>query len=315
MKTKEPVTDSTIFQVASMSKATTAVGIMQLVQSGELALDDDVNNYLNGWKIKENRHNKGKTITLRQLLTHTAGINNGAARQGFPGINRKTAIPSTVDVLEARYKPYFIPVLPRVKSIYPPNTDFHYSGGGYNIIQQVMVETTRQTFPELMDSLIFHPLHMNRTTFDQGIEHTALFPLLASGHRKNGKLLNQKRRLYPEMAAAGLFTTSEDLAKLLIELQLSYLGKSDKLLKQQSTKDMFTKVRMPSGLQWALGWNFHDGPDGQPNAWFHNGSNRGFRSHMMVKPEGGLGFIILTNSNEGKELIGPILQKLFKAYL
>lgn len=312
-KTKAPVTEATVFQVASMSKAVTAVGVMQLVQDGHLDLDADVNARLQTWKIKENRFNRGHAITLRQLLTHTAGMNNGPGRLGFPGIPPSHPLPTPLELLEGRYGAFYTPI-PKVKSIYPPGEDFHYSGAGYTIIQQIVAETTQQPFPALMDSLIFSPLQMSSSTFEQNIETKEYYDQLASGHKKSGKVLKHKRQKYPEMAAAGLFTTSGDLAKLLIELQRSYLGESDSLLSQQTTKEMFTKVRVPSGKQWALGWNFYDGPDGNPIAWFHNGSVRGFRSFMMVQPEGGYGLIILTNSNNGKELIEPIRQKVFKSY-
>lgn len=313
-KMNAPVTNSTVFQVASMSKSVTAVGVMQLVQNGQLVLDDDVNAKLRTWKIKENRHNKGHSITLRELLTHTAGMNNGPGRLGYPGIPPKHQMPTSLELLNGRYGPFYTPI-PKVKSIYTPGEDFHYSGAGYNVIQHLLTEVTGQTFANLMDSLIFLPLQMNNSTFDQEIEDKEFYSQVASGHKKSGKVLKYKRQKYPEQAAAGLFTTSGDLAKLLIELQLSYLGKSNKLLEQQTTRDMFTKVRMASGKQWALGWNFYDGPDGNPIAWFHNGSARGFRSFMMVQPEGGFGLIILTNSNNGKELIGPIRQKVFELYL
>lgn len=312
-KTKAPVTGSTVFQVASMSKSVTAVGVMRLVQDGHLDLDEDVNARLQTWKIKENRFNRGLAITLRQLLSHTAGMNNGPGRLGFPGIPPSHPLPTSLELLQGRYGAFYTPI-PKIKSIYRPGDDFHYSGAGYTVIQHLLAETTQQLFPALMDSLIFRPLQMRSSTFDQQIEGKPFYTQVASGHKKSGNVLKHKRQKYPEMAAAGLFTTSEDLAKFLIELQHSYLGQSNALLKKEATKEMFTKVRVPSGRQWALGWNFYDGPDGNPIAWFHNGSARGFRSYMMVQPDGGYGLIILTNSNNGKELIEPIRKHIFSTY-
>jgi len=124
------VTPETLFQAASISKPVTAMAVLHLVQSGKLDLDTDVNQYLKTWKVPENEFNAKKKVTLRELLTHTAGT----TVHGFPGYAAGAPVPTLVQVLNGE-KPANTPAI-RVDTI--PGTNWRYSGGGYVIIQQLL---------------------------------------------------------------------------------------------------------------------------------------------------------------------------------
>ncbi len=251
---------NTLFQAASISKIITSILVMRLVEEKKLNLNSDINNYLKNWKVRDK---KGKLVkvTLKQLLSHTAGINVS----GFPGYSIKSKIPSIDKLLEGKK---------------PCNTDrifvkyvkgkYRYSGGGYIIIQKAIEDITQKNFERLVYLKIFRKLNMKNSDFKL---------------RKS-----QSFKIYPEKAAAGLWSTPEDLSKLLIEIQLSYNGKSNKILSQNSIKKILNPITKAESNFIGLGF-FTD-----KNNFFHIGHNHKFRCKFFGSIKGGKGIIIMTNS-------------------
>jgi len=192
-----PVTTETLFQAASISKPVTAMAVLKLVQDGILDLDEDVNRYLVSWKVPPVGDSQPR-VTLRQLLSHNAGL----TVHGFRGYPTSRTIPSVVQVLNGEAPANSAPV--RVTII--PGTQWQYSGGGTTIVQLLLTDMVGKPFPEIMRELVLDPLEMRHSSYDQPLspDHERL---ASSAHSQNGRPIAGKWHVYPEMAAAGLWTT------------------------------------------------------------------------------------------------------------
>ena len=280
--TGAPVTARTLFQAASISKSVTAAAVMRLVQHGKLGLDDDVNKELRTWKVPENEFTRTEKVTVRRLLSHTAGL----TVHGFSGYAAGEPLPTLLQMLDGEAPANSGPV--RVEAV--PGTAFSYSGGGYLLLRTLMSDVTHTPFPDLMQRLVLGPIGMTHSTFAQPIP-TRLQPIAASAHQADGTPFPGRFHVYPEMAPDGLWATASDLARFAIEIQNALAGKS-KVLSQAIAHEMLTEQRQG----YALG--FRVGAD-EGRSWFeHDGSNFGFFSEMIVYTDSlGQGLIVLTNGN------------------
>jgi CubicO group peptidase (beta-lactamase class C family) len=291
----DPVTLETMFQAGSISKSITAIAALRLVQMGKLNLDEDVNQKLISWKIPENEFTKQKKVTLRELLSHTAGINV----RSFNGYLSDEAVPTLLQVLEGIKPANSVAI--RVEAI--PGGGFAYSGGGYTIVQQLLMDVEKQQFPDLMQSLIFAPLKMKSSTFIQTLPKN-----FAAGHDANGETKSGKWRIFPEMAAAGMWTTPSDLAQLVIELQKLLAGKSDNFL----TTAMVRQMLSPVSDNYGLGF-FIEGAEN--NRYFnHGGSTLEFNAHLQGYFQNRQGVVIMTNSLKAERLISELLRSIAHEY-
>lgn len=296
---KEPVTPETLFQAASNSKSLTAMAVLRLVEQGRLDLDSDVNNRLISWKVPENEFTKDQKVTVRRLLSHTAGVSN----PGFIGYPVDQPLPTLRQILEGEKPANSQPVRVELK----PGTKFLYSGGGYVILQQLMMDVTGKSFPELMQKMIFSPLGMTNSYFQQPLS-PELASRAAAGYLPDGKEMVGKWFVLPELAPAGLWTTPTDLARLLIEVQQARLGKSNKVLSTKSINQMLT----PEIDNVALGWMV-DGK-GDSARFSFGGSNVGYKSRMVAYMNSGRGVVVMTNGENGAELATEILRSVAAEY-
>lgn len=295
----EPVTIETRFQAASISKPVAAMGALALVEQGKLSLDEDVNAKLKSWKVPENDFTKEQKATLRRLVTHSAGL----TVHGFRGYAADEPVPTLLQALDGQ-KPANSAAI-RVDIL--PNSRWRYSGGGYNVMQQLMIDVAGKPFPELMRELALDKLGMKRSTYEQPLPKSEAAQA-ASGHRSNGEVVKGKWHTYPEMAAAGLWTTPYDLALFAIELQKSKAGKSNKVLSQAMTNQMLTKQIE----NWGLGISL--GGEGQAATFSHGGANEGFRCQLFAYAETGQGAVVMTNSDAGGALANEILRSIAREY-
>jgi CubicO group peptidase (beta-lactamase class C family) len=242
-----PVTPRTLFQAGSVSKPVAAAGALYLVERGKVSLDEDVNRKLKSWKLPENEFTKEQKVTLRRIMSHSVGL----TVHGFPGYAVGQPIPTLPQVLNGEKPANTAPV--RVDSV--PGTRWRYSGGGVLIEQQLMIDLTGEPFPQLMREIVFDKIGMNDSTYEQPLPASRLGSA-ASGTDANGKAIPGKWQVYPEMAAAGLWTTPSDLAKFAIEIALSKLGKSNRVLSQTTTNEML-KPQMARVEEIALGNEQH----------------------------------------------------------
>ncbi|MBX2839849.1 MAG: beta-lactamase family protein, partial [Gammaproteobacteria bacterium] len=227
--TLAPVTPDTLFQAASMSKSVAAVAAMKMAENGMIGLDDDINNFLLSWKVAENEYTTEEKVTLRRLLSHRAGT----TVHGFAGYSQIDEFPSLVDVLNGQSPANS----PAVIVGNTPGSDFSYSGGGFVIAQQALIDIAQQPFEHIVDDTVFQPLAMTNSTFNQFLSEDQI-ARASAGHDTNGQNHFGDYNLYPEMSAAGLWSTPQDLAKFLIELQLALLNQSNRVLTGNTVEEM-----------------------------------------------------------------------------
>ena len=293
------VTDHTLFQAASVSKSLNAVGVLKLVQDKKIDLYADINQYLTSWKFPYDSLSKNKKISVANLLSHTGGLNV----HGFGGYAHGLPVPTVVQVLNGSKPANSDPV----HSIAEPGINSEYSGGGVTISQMIVMDVSKEPYDKFMAENVLKPMGMINSTFTQppvGIKSQ----LLATAYREDGKEIPGKYNIYPEQAAAGLWTNPTDLSTYIIETQLAYQGKSAKVLDQQTTRLRLTPyIDKNTGLGCAI-------LDFNGVKYFnHSGSNEGFRSEYYGSFENGNGLVIMLNSDNGK-IIQEIVNSIAKAY-
>jgi CubicO group peptidase (beta-lactamase class C family) len=294
-----PVTPATLFQAASISKPVAAMAALRLVQEGTLDLDADVNRSLKTWKVPANELTEQKKVTVRGLLSHTAGL----TIHGFPGYAAGAAVPSVVQVLDGEKPANTQPV--RVDIV--PGSRHRYSGGGYTVLQQLLADVTGEAFPELMQRLVLGPIGMSRSTYQQPLP-AARRGEAAQPHDGSGKPIPGGPHTYPEMAAAGLWTTPEDLARFAIELQRALAGDPKRVLSPATAQAMLTP---PLG-SYALGLGI-DG-SGETLRFAHGGSNAGFQCFLVAYANTGRGAVIMTSGQRGGALAQELVRAIAREY-
>jgi CubicO group peptidase (beta-lactamase class C family) len=296
-----PVTENTLFQAASISKSLNAVGVLRLVQEKKLDLNADINKYLLTWKFPYDEKSNNKQITLTNLLSHTSGL----TIHGFPGYAKGDSLPTIPQVLDGR-KPANTEA---VRSSDEPGKRVNYSGGGVTISQMIVMDVTHQPYEIFMQKNVLDPLGMTSSSYRQP-PSAAYEKVLATGYRADGKEIPGKFHIYPEQAAAGLWTNPVDLCKYIIETQLSYKGESSKVL----TPEM-TRLRLSPVLEdAALGVFVNSRVTGSLKYFNHNGGNEGFQCTYVGCRDNGDGVVIMTNSDNGSLIYEEILNSVATVY-
>lgn len=300
IETRDPVTERTLFQAASISKPVAAMAALKFVQDGKIGLDDNINISLESWKIPDNRYTANKKVTLKNILSHTAGL----TVSGFRGYKTSENKPDIIQILNGENPSNSGAIRVDIE----PGTEYRYSGGGYTVMQQALVELMQKPFPKIMRETVLSKLDMDYSTYDQPLPES-LLKFASSGHGRTGDPIEEKIHIYPEMAAAGLWTTPSDLARFAIEIQKSLKGKSNKVLSQETAQQMITPyISEDYGL--GLQITKRDG-----KSYFgHGGSNAGFKCLMIASVDEGVGVVIMTNGDLGNQLYRDILEKIEEVY-
>ena len=293
-----PVNSHTLFQAASISKPVAALAALRLVEQGKLVLDEDVNLKLRSWKVPENDFTKAEKVTLRRLLSHTAGL----TVSGFGGYPADAPVPTLVQVLNGEKPANSAPIQADVL----PGSLWRYSGGGFTVAQQLMMDVSGLPFPELLAELVLKPVGMDDSTYEQPLPASRR-PVAAGGHTSDGKLLPGHSHTYPEMAAAGLWTTPTDLAKFLLEIQRALQGRSA-ILSPSMAREMTTAQKSGYGLGLSLSGS------GAAANFGHGGSNEGFKCQMTAFVESGRGAVVMTNGDRGGFLASEVLRSIAREY-
>ena len=293
-----PVTAKTLFQAGSISKPVAATGMLALVQAGRVSLDEDVNVRLKSWKVPENEFTKEQKVTLRRLASHTAGV----TVHGFPGYDVDEKVPTLVEIFNGEKPANTAPI--RVDIV--PGTQERYSGGGVTIEQQLMMDVTGIPFPVLMKETVLDKIGMSDSSYEQPLG-AAWAARTATGTYRDGKSVHGKWHVYPEMAAAGLWTTPTDLAKFAIEIALSRQGKSNQVLSQKTTEEMLTPVLAEAGLGFFMAKD-------RPGEFAHNGADEGFQALLLMNWETGQGVAIMANSDNGLLVASELERSVAREY-
>mgnify|MGYP000674803121 CR=1 FL=1 len=283
--TELKVDENTMFQAASISKPIAALSVLQLVEKGILDLDEDVNKYLKDWKVPNNEFTKNEKVTLRRLLTHTAGV----TVHGFPGYKQTATFPTTTQVLNGEGN------TPKIVVDTIPGEIWRYSGGGYTIIQKVIEDVMQLPLEAYMASNILETIGMKNSTFEQPLVNR--LTNVSAAYDFQGKIIEGLWHNYPEKAAAGLWTTPSDLAKYCIEIQEIIKGKEAAVLKKETVVEMLTKHKN----DWGLGPALHTDKDFL--IFRHGGKNAGFTNRLISFSKRGYAVIIMTNADNGGRIL------------
>ena len=273
------VTTETMFLAGSISKPVAALRAHQLTEEQVISLDSNVNTYLTSWNLPDNEFTATEKVTTRRILNHTAGL----TVWGFPGYDKGDTVPSIIGVLDGDGN------TDAVRVYKEPGESWMYSGGGYTIMQLLITDLEGKRFPEIMQSNVLDPLGMTASTFENPLpeQHHAI---AATGYRVNGNEVEGKWPIYPEMAAAGLWTTPSQLILYAKEVQQIYQSQQDGLLKASTVNEMLTAGMNDHGL----------GPAITEHTFGHGGADEGFRADLVAWKKQPVAVVIMVNSDNGR---------------
>ena len=301
VETGQRVDTGTVFQAASISKPVFAMGVVKLAQDGRISLDADVNTYLKSWRVPESDLTRMQPVTLRSLLSHTSGATDGF---GFPGYDPAVQRPTLVQILNGGPPSNVGPV----KFGRPPYAGFQYSGGGLTLAQLAIEDVTGRPFADFMRETVLVPAGMGNSSYEQPISAT-LAQRAARAHNGGGRRMGAPWHVYPEQAAAGLWTTPSDLARFAIEVQRAIRGPKGAVLTQAFGRELIA----PTGAgDYAVGLAIQK--EGQGWYFSHGGSNWGYQCNVYAHVRKGYGVAIMTNGDAGGLVIREIQARIAAAY-
>ncbi len=288
-ESKAPVTDQTLFQAAATTMPVTAYGALRLVEQNKLDLDENVNSYLKSWKVPENEFTEEQKVTIKNLLNHSAGIYPRGT--GSYGIDQE--IPTLVEILSGTPPATNEPIT--VNKL--PGESVRFAYASYAPIQQMMLDVAGdKTFPEIMHELVLQPLEMNNSTYNQSLTAEQLSKV-ATGYFQDGSMVKGGRNIQPTMALGGLWTTAEDYAKFLTNVQQTLNGERTKGLSKELTTLMGTPYGVSNaGWSFTLGLGFQLLNKNDEIYLRHHGWNTGFYTEIVAHRDKGYGVVVMTNS-------------------
>ena len=291
-------TPRTLFQAGSISKSVAAAGVLIEVARSRLTLETPVNAILTTWKVPENELTKDAPVTLERLLNHSAGL----TVHGFPGYAPGLPVPSIIQVLDGTPPANTAAIRVDLR----PGTKWRYSGGGYTIAQVALSDAMKKPFAPLLQELVLAPAGMEDSTYEQPLPESRR-KTAAAGYRADGAALPGKRHTYPEMAAAGLWTTATDLARFALAIQRAVKGEKGALLPPALAARMTTPLLGDYGL--GLGVEKH----GTDTYVGHDGADEGFQALLLFHRDKGVGIAVMVNSDNGVALAREILRGVARA--
>ena len=298
----KPVDSTTLFLAGSISKPVFASAFLRLAEEQKISLDVDINTLLKSWHLPDSRFTTTEKVTPRRLLTHSAGL----TVWGFPGYALDKPVPTLPQLLDGAQPAN----TPAVRNDTTPGARWLYSGGGFTILQLAASDQANQDFPTLMRRVMLQPAGMTRSTYENPLPVNRRSEA-ASGHERIDTPVPGGFHVYPEMAAAGLWTTASDLARWAIALSRSYRGEEGGVLSTAMAKQMVSKqmaVRPPYGNGfWGLGVSVSG--DGDSLQFSHNGRDEGFIAEMFMRPNTGRGLVIMVNG-----VSGGLFQEIERAF-
>jgi len=275
-------TADTLYQAGSVSKAVTAWGVMHLVEEGKIELDAPINRYLNRWILTSDVYDVNR-VTVRGVLSHSAGLST-PAYAGFPPETELPTIEQSLDGDANGSAPLSV--------VYPPGQAFHYSGGGYTLLQLLIEEVSGDSFPAYMEKAVLQPLGMTQSSYYE-IKPQDTLAIPHDFHLRQIPTYH-----FRALAAAGLQTTASDLARFLIA------NSGDNPVLSAPTRALMKSVVVPVSADTGMGLGLFIEQGGQ--LYGHEGSNRGWKSKILATPDGKFGLAVLSNSESGDRLIDEL---------
>jgi CubicO group peptidase (beta-lactamase class C family) len=300
-QTRRRLEPETIFQAGGLAQMMTAAAAFRLARDGSIDLDEDVRTRLKSWSFPADARLPVGVLTLRRLLTHSAGLSD----QILDGSGPDDALPTIAQILSGQKPAGNAPVWSPTR--FGAGRKAWISEGGYVLVQQCLEEATGLPFEALMKRTIIDPLGLKNTLFAADLPE-AWAGQAAVGHTREGAALPGRWRRYPETAAKGLWTTADDYAAFLCELLDEAMGRSEKLLAPAEARVLLS----PQIENFAFGF-LADGRGDDINFHFQ-ARTAGFAAGFTVYPAKGQGIVLLTNSDNGEFLAEEILAACSKAY-
>ncbi len=298
----QAVTADTVFQAASVSKPVSVTGIMLLAQSGVIDITRNVNDYLTSWQLPDNILTTNQKATIQRLMSHTGGTNVS----GFAGYATGSPVPTLLQVLNGAPPADTEPV----RVIFEPGTRYSYSGGGMEVLQQMTQDVTEMPFRSYMKNNVLDRLGMTSSDFVQPLAGP-FAARAAKGHDKDSVMIPGGFRIYPELIAAGLWTTPTDLGILFLEVQRAAVLNRGALLTQETANRILTVQPNTNGAM-GLGFALKSGKGGL--IFSHSGSVFGYKSNVLVYRDRGQGIAVMTNGDNGYALMMEIVRSAARVY-
>jgi len=301
VRTDAAVDTETLFQAASVSKPVAAMAVLRAVQDGRFTLDEDINGILTSWRLEGGDYTRGRPVTPRTLTSHTSGLGDGF---GFPGYPPGDPLPTTVQILNGE-EPSNVGAVFMER---PPMTAMKYSGGGVTVMQLALSDALGRPFADIVQAYVLDPAGMIHSTFEQPLsperDRNA-----TRGHVRDGSASGPKWHVYPELAAAGLWTTATDLARFAIEVQRAARGDPGRALTRTTVMEMLSPVGVGD---FAVGFVIRKEGEG----WYfgHTGGNRGFRALLKAHRVKGYGVAVMTNGARGGVVMNEIAERVARVY-
>lgn len=287
----ESVDRDTVFQVASLSKWITAWGVMALVEEGRVDLDAPVSTYLTRWMLPESNFDPAG-VTVRRLLSHTAGLTDGLGYAGFePGTPVQTLEESLARTADAS------PGASGVVQVgYEPGTEWRYSGGGYTVLQLLIEEVTGESFETYMQRAVLQPLGMSHSSFEWTPDHGTK---LATFYDVDSTAATHYR--FTALAAASLYTSVSDLIRF-VQAHLpgghgEPVGRS--VLEPETIEEMWRPHASSMGADiWGLGTILYASNNEGGFIVGHDGNNGpAINTAARLNPGTGNGIVMLETGN------------------
>jgi CubicO group peptidase (beta-lactamase class C family) len=301
----EPVTPESLFNAGSILKPVVAAAALSLVEDGLLDLDHDVNDRLVSWQVPENEHTIAEKVTLRRLLTHTAGLTDGftdrSADDPEPDYVAPAGEAPTVTIQQMLDAEPGVDVDGPTHVAMVPGTTWDYANADYAIVGLLMADVTQKPVHQLVGETVLKPLGMTSSTLEQPLPKE-LRVRATTEHYANGQPFEGKRHHYP---IGGLWTTPSDLARFAIEIMLAYTGQAEEAISHEMAREMLRpQIDTPDqGLSDAEGLGFHLAGEERSFRIFHTGGTWGSTCVLWAYPETGQGAVVMTNSASNQGLI------------
>jgi len=294
-----PVDTATLFFAGHIGQGVAALAALRLVDEGLIGLDENANGRLRTWRVPDNEFTGTEKVTLRRILSHTSGL----SLTSLTGYSTTDTLPNLTQVLDgippARSQP--------VRVLGTPGSQERYSLGGYVVLQQLLEDVTVTPYADLARSTVLAPLGMARTSHTEPLA-PALAGNAASAYDTEGRMVPGRWRVFPELAALGMWTTPSDLARLAVELQRSHSGESNRVLSRAAVETMLSRQSGSHGL------GFDVGGQGEWRFFRLEGHGNNYLSDLFAYVSRGRGAVVMTNSSNGEAVKAAILRGIAAEY-
>jgi CubicO group peptidase (beta-lactamase class C family) len=318
----EAVSTETLFHAGSIAKPVSAAATLTLVEQGILHLDEDVNAKLISWHIPENEHTAVEKVTLRRLMSHSSGL-----QDGFTNRSSSDPVPSyftpegqalTVTLQQMLDGDPSVDVDGPTFVAAVPGTSYNYANANYAILELLVEDVTQTPFVTFMEQTVLEPLGLASMTYEQPLP-VELRRRAATEHGIDGQPFAGKRLLSPFTAAGGMWTTPSDLARVAIEIMRAYAGDSGRFISPQMAQEMLTpQVEVTAGplaaIADSVGLGFDLADEGGRLRMSMTGGTWGSTCVLWAFPETGDGAVVMTNSARGTMLNFELLLGLSVEY-